>query len=259
MTTPIGFLETSFTDDRNRNLRVFSKGIGPSVIILHEMPGMTTRCIQLANRLSTSFTVFLPLLFGEPGEDQSMLARMFSLRADFCLFQPSCTSPIVVWLRDFCCHVESNSAGKRVGLIGMCLTGSLVLSLLAYPGIAAPVMSQPALPLPIPGTAKQKYDLGVSADDLERARRRVYAENIQILGFRFSNDWICPKDRFDNLKATFPKHFEPYEIPSPNQRYRIGRGAHAVLTSEFCPEPEDHPVLLAYERLYAFLAWRLRD
>ena len=240
-----------------RSLRIFAKGSGPSVVLLHELPGMTPACIALANRLSLDFTVVLPLLFGEPGDSLSMFSRVFALRNDFCFFTPSCVSPIVEWLRDFCRDIQASSHTQRLGVIGNCLTGGLVLSLLADPGIAAPVMSQPALPLPIPGTLKQKSDFGISSNDLERAQHRVEEENIQILGFRFSKDWISPKERFDALRAAFPMHFEPYEILSPNPKYSISSGAHAVLTAEYRPSPDNHPTQLAYERLVAFLAWRL--
>ena len=218
---------------------------------------MTPECIALANRLSEHFTVILPLFFGEPNESLSMLSRVFSLQPDFCIYTPGCVSPIVGWLRDFCRHIQSSSQTQRIGVVGNCLTGSLVLSLIADPGIAAPVMSQPALPIPIPGTKKQKSDLGLNSYDLERAKRRVEEEKIQILGFRFSNDWISPKDRFSALKAAFPRHFEPYEIQSPNSKYGIASGAHAVLTAEYRSSPDEHPTRLAYERLIAFLAWRL--
>lgn len=254
---PAGFFESEFSDKKGRSLRVFSKGEGPVVLLLHELPGMTRECIALANRLSANFTVLLPLLFGEPGEDRSILVRLFSLGPDFSLFTPGCTSPIVGWLRDFCRHIQATSKSPRIGVIGNCLTGGLVISLIADPGVEAPVMSQPALPWVLPGTKKQKGDLGVSANELAAAKRRIQDQNIQILGFRFSNDWICPKERFEALKTAFPNHFEPYEISSPNMKQKISSGAHAVLTAEYRDTPANHPTLLAFERLVAFLAWRL--
>lgn len=254
---PTGFTERTFEDSAGRRLRVFSKGAGPSVIVLHELPGLTRECLALADRLSEMFTVFLPLLFGEPGDSGALLRRVLSLQQGFCLFTSDCSSPILTWLRAFCRHVQASSPRQRIGLVGNCLTGSLVISLLADPGIAAPVMSQPALPLPIPGTTAQKRSLGVSPEDLRLAKARVEAEDIQILGFRFSKDWISPRDRFETLKAVFPAHFEAYEIQSPDPRYRISSRAHAVLTEEYRALPEDHPTHRAYERLVAFLWWRL--
>jgi hypothetical protein len=54
--------------------RVYHKGVGPDVLLMHELPGMTPQFIGLARTIADAgFTVHLPLLFGEPGERHTVL------------------------------------------------------------------------------------------------------------------------------------------------------------------------------------------
>jgi dienelactone hydrolase len=47
---------------------VYRRGSGPAVIVIHEIPGLHPLVIRFADRIVASgMTVFLPVLFGEPG------------------------------------------------------------------------------------------------------------------------------------------------------------------------------------------------
>jgi hypothetical protein len=55
--------------------RVYRKGAGPDVLVMHELPGMTPQFMNLARTVAEAgFTVPLPLFFGEPGEDHGVLS-----------------------------------------------------------------------------------------------------------------------------------------------------------------------------------------
>lgn len=75
--TPPGFSEFTFRDGDITHTVFRSKANGPGVLIMHELPGMTPQCINLATRVvDAGFTVFLPLLFGEPN-DNATVANTF--------------------------------------------------------------------------------------------------------------------------------------------------------------------------------------
>src|SRR5258708_3810596 len=47
--------------------KVFSRGSGPPIVLLHEMNGLSPGCVDFGMELAGSrFTVHIPLLFGHP-------------------------------------------------------------------------------------------------------------------------------------------------------------------------------------------------
>jgi dienelactone hydrolase len=212
--------------------------------------------LGLAKRVvDGGFTVFLPLLFGEPN-DNATVANAFRvcLSREFNCLAAHASSPITRWLRALSRRIYSeNLGGKGVGAIGMCLTGGFVLSLMLEPHVMAPVASEPALPIfAFSNDAKQA--LGVSPAELEEASHR----DIALLGLRFSGDWLCPAQRFETLQAKFGARFERIVIDSsPGNPFGIRPHAHAVLTQDYKDTP-DHPTRTAFERVLAFLHSNLR-
>ena len=63
---------------------------------MHELPGMNPPCIDLAEEIATAgFTVYLPLLFGRPGQDRGMLPMFrVCVRREFHLLAAGRRSPI---------------------------------------------------------------------------------------------------------------------------------------------------------------------
>src|SRR5450759_4430136 len=69
-----GFDHSMFTHD-GRAHEVFRAGTGPAVIVIHEMPGLHPGVVEFAQRLiDAGYMVFLPALFGRPGEPFSNAA-----------------------------------------------------------------------------------------------------------------------------------------------------------------------------------------
>ena len=236
---------------------VYRDGTGPGVLILHELPGMSDACIRLADLvMNEGYTVYLPLFFGRPGQSSSRkgLASVLCLRREFYLLATDRSSPISGWLLALCRRIKEECGGKGVGAIGMCFTGGIVLSLLVDGTVLAPVVSQPALPilLPLPWgptVAERKAALGVSPADLAEAVKRAAAA--PILGYRFTTDPACPKERFETLAKTFGPSFRGTEIPTgPENPGNIPNGAHAVLTQAFVDEP-GHPTRKALDEVLA--------
>lgn len=251
-----GYTEFSFQSDNIEHSVFRSLTNGPGVLLMHELPGMTPEFLKLAKRIfDAGFTVFLPLLFGNPNET-AVISDTFHVcisREFKCLANHE-SSPITHWLRALSRRIDSENLGARgVGAIGLCLTGGFVLSLMIEPHLMAPVISEPALPL-LAFTDEAKAALGVDPEELNIA----VAREIPLLGLRFSGDQICPELRFATLCARFGNKFERIEIDSsPGNKFGIRPRAHAVLTNDY-NDAVGTPTRAALERIISFLKTNLK-
>lgn len=229
----------------------------PAVVLMHELPGMVPECIGLARRLADEgFCVFMPLLFGKPGQF-SMVGNTLRicLRREFLLFARRKSSPITRWLRALCREAKDRCGCRGVGVIGMCLTGGFGLSLMADDAVLAPVLSQPSLP--IGRSHASRCALGTTPADLERAKARSQQENIPVMGLRFTGDILCPAERFDALEEAFGERFRRIEIDSsPGNPHGLSRTSHSVLTIDY-QATEGHPTRQAYDEVIAFFHTQL--
>src|SRR6476659_2947211 len=86
--------------------RVYKRGAGPAVIVIHEMPGLHPLVLRFADRVAAAgMTVFCPSLFGQPGRPSSRGYALQStlgvlcVRREFNMWRTDRSSPIVDWLR----------------------------------------------------------------------------------------------------------------------------------------------------------------
>jgi dienelactone hydrolase len=251
-----GFREDSFTFD-GKTRAVFRAGAGPGVVVMHEIPGIHPGVAAFARRVvDTGFSVAMPLMFGTPGKAAStgyILEQVIRacISREFRLLAAQQTSPVTNWLRALCRHLHSELGGKGVGAIGMCVTGNFALALMVDSAVMAPVLSQPSLPLPF--GAARRGGLHLSEEDLAVAKGR----GIPVLGLRFTGDRVCPRERFERLRAEFGRQFEAIEIDSSvGNAFGIPQDAHSVLTIHFVDQ-DGHPTRLALERVLAFFRERL--
>ncbi|MBD2095604.1 dienelactone hydrolase family protein [Trichocoleus sp. FACHB-591] len=251
------FSQVSFTW-QNSTHKVYYQGKGPAVLILHELPGMTTECIELAERVAAQgFTVFLPLMFGKPGRSSflSNLIHVCISREFRCLARHE-SSPITNWLRALCREVYPQCGGRGVGAIGMCITGGFVLSMMLEPEMIAPVICQPGLPFG--RTKPDRQSLGMAPEELEAAKINA-ANGVPLLGFRFTQDQLCPAERFERLRQEFGEAFDGTEIPSEAGKKAYGLlPPHSVLTYSFVDE-QGNPTQQAMDRVLTFLKQQLAD
>ncbi len=236
---------------------LYTKGEGPGVVVIHELPGLTKECIALAERLvDAGYRVYMPLLFGKPGENAVTrnLLRV-CIRREFSVFAMNRSSPVVAWLKEVCAKALQECGGAGVGAIGMCLTGNFAISLMADPAVLAPVSCQPSLPFPI--SKKRKAALAMSPEELRAAKQRAAAGQ-DLMCFRFSCDKTSPEARFNTLAEEFGPAFRGLQIDSSeSNRHGIKTKAHAVLTGDFVDQA-GHPRHEAMERVLAFFEERLR-
>src|SRR3954468_2240764 len=105
---------------------VYRRGSGPSVIIIHEVPGLHPLVVRFADRVAAAgMTVFLPSLFGDPGKPISrgyVVASMLKavcVRREFEAWATDRSSPIIDWLRALSRQVHPECGGRGVGALGM--------------------------------------------------------------------------------------------------------------------------------------------
>ena len=102
----VGFTEFAFSDGGIEH-DVFRTGDGPGVLIMHELPGMTKACIGLAEEVAREFTVFLPRMFGKPGDYAPLrFLGKLCISREFRLFANRGGSPIADWMRALCRNIH---------------------------------------------------------------------------------------------------------------------------------------------------------
>ena len=125
-----------------------------------------------------------------------------------------------------------------MGAIGMCDTGGFALAMMVDPVVVAPVVAQPATPLPI-GRARAA-DVNLSASDLAVVRHRA-ASGCPVLGVRYRDDWVTGT-RFETLRTQLGDGFVSVELD--------GHG-HSTLTDHRHPEAVARVTSFFRERLLA--------
>jgi dienelactone hydrolase len=229
MTEVPGYSSFRFEHDGHQKIvytRAPEDGAGSGVLIMHELPGMVRECVALADHIaSNGFTVFLPLLFGEPNIEFSKV-KTVEYFAQLCvsreihLFAENEDSPLTVWLRALARDIRRRCpAGRGVGVIGLCLTGGFVINLMVEDVVQAPVASEPSLPLTTFGAREDA--LGVSHETLQAAVLRARNDGVPLQCYRYTHDKRSTQAKFDRLKREFGTAFDGTEIPGDK---------HSVLT-----------------------------
>ncbi|WP_405427801.1 dienelactone hydrolase family protein [Streptomyces erythrochromogenes] len=244
-----GFTEGSFTHD-GATRRVLRAGTGPAVIVMAEIPGITPKVLEFAERVAASgCTAVLPVLFGEPGRDPDpravgwadsgryMASTMWRVcvSREFTLLATGRSSRVVGWLRALAAAEHERCGGPGVGAVGMCLTGGFALAMATDEHLIAPVLSQPSLPLPCtPGRAAS---VDISPQDLAVVRGRCEREGLQVLGLRFRGDRLVPADRFAYLRRELGDAFVAVELDDGDANPESALPPHSVLTEHLVDAP----------------------
>lgn len=233
--------------------RVIKAGTGPGVLLMHEITGMTPLFLNLARRIiEAGYTVYLPHFFGPLDKYDFTAGILFCLRHEFKVFSSDKDSPIASWLRLLCERAYSESGGTGVGVIGLCLTGNIVMSAVAHPAVRLGVMCEPGLPFGKPCA------LGVSDATVQQIKPKLLV--YPMLAYRFTTDKKCPPQRFQTLRETFHEGVRTCEIPTAEAPWRIPTNAHSVLTGGYPGETDpNHPVQHVLDEILSELRLRLRS
>jgi len=207
---------------------VWTKGSGPAVIVVHEVPGITPKVQHFAEEVvGCGFTVAMPSLVGTPGQEMSNGYAVRSLlkvcvAREFVSLATNRTSPVIAWLRALARDMHGRAGGKGVGAVGMCFSGGFALGMMVDDIMVAPVLSQPSLPFPV--GRKRAADLNLSPEDAAVIAQRA-AEGCEVLGLRFTGDKLVG-DRFASLRTLLGDAFIAVELPSSKP------SDHSVLTEQ---------------------------
>ena len=232
--------------------RVITAGHGPPVVLMHEITGMTPLFLNLARRIvDHGYRVYLPHFFGPLDKRDTAAGLLFCLRHEFKVFSSHGDSPIAAWLHLLCDRASTECGNHPVGVIGLCLTGNIVMSALAHPAVSLGVMCEPALPF-FNGSA-----LGVSDSTVSQIKPKLLVS--PMLAYRFTTDRKCPPERFQTLRSTFQQGVRTCEIPTETEPWMIPKCSHSVLTGGYPGETDpNHPVQHALDEILAELSKRLR-
>ena len=228
ITTLDGWQRSEFTAD-GRTRAVLRRGLGPGVVVIHEIPGITPKVAAFANDLvAEGFTVAMPSLVGTPGRSVSGLYGTASLvrvciAREFTTWAVQRTSPIITWLRALAADLHASTGGPGVGAVGMCFSGGFALGMMVDEVMIAPVLSQPSLPFAL-GKPARHADLNLSPDDARRVAERA-TEGCEVLGLRFDQDKLVGT-RFESLRALLGDAFIAVDLPSTSKK------DHSVLTEQ---------------------------
>lgn len=180
---------------------------GPTVILIHEAPGISGTTFQIAKRLSDlDYTVVIPELL-RPGEVGPAAIRRAIGMIRLCIARElgalagGQTGAIVEWLRELAREEATDNGGRPVAVIGMCFSGGFALGTILDPSVSAAVMSQPALPFRV--WFGRSSDLGVSPDDLQAIKARI-GDGGCVRVLRYSLDRVSPPERFARVVREFP-------------------------------------------------------
>ena len=191
----------------------------PTVLLLHELTGLTPGTLAYAEDLSKDFTVYVPLLFGKKGTfspASGLWAYWFRGMTEFGPggewgVPTQGSAPIVSWLRGVVQTIGNRHAQEPIGIIGNCMTGPLPIALLDHPRVGAVVVAQPALPMRFWWqTDEDKQSLGLSPEDLLIARQ----SSAKIYGLRFETDCMADREKQTTLRREFGNRFLDGEIPA---------------------------------------------
>ena len=239
---------TTFAHD-GKTRDVFRRGEGPAVIVMAEMPGISPKVLEFADRVvDIGCTAVVPHLFGKPGYDAvgagpvKLLAHGLSsivpacISREFATFGSGRTSPVVGWLRALAAHEHERCGGPGVGAIGMCFTGGFALAMAADDRLLAPVLSQPSMPI---GLGKRaKYGIDCSRGDLDKVKARCDDDGLQVLGLRFKGDRFVPADRFRFLRDELGDGFVAVELDDADANPdAVMKNPHSVVTEHLVDEP----------------------
>ena len=238
-----GWTHALHESDDGTTRPTYTKGSGPGVIVIHELPGITPDVTAFGEEVvAAGYTVVMPVLFGTPGTAMSFPSLTSSMiqvcsSSEFTKLATGKTAPITDWLRSLARSVHAELGGPGVGAIGMCFTGGYALAMMVDESVAAPVVAQPATPFAI--GKERAASLALSPADQDAMVARANA-GCPVLGLRYRDD-KATGTRFQTLKTLLGDNFLGVEFD--------GKG-HATLT--------EHRQQEAVDRVLAFLGERLR-
>ncbi len=239
-------------------------GIGPAVIVMTEMPGISPHVARFSRWVrNAGFTVYMPSLFGRDGavpnaEEGKAIMQRACVSAEFRAFAGNGSSPVTRWLRSLAKLAHEECGGPGVGAIGMCFTGNFALTMMLEPSMLAPVVCQPSLPLDDPA------GIEIAPGELVAVRQRLERDNLTVMAYRFEGDRYCKAQRFAAYSEALGDRFIARVLPDSAANRdslapffeHVVASPHSVVTAHLIDEA-GQPTIAARDEILAFFAQRL--
>jgi dienelactone hydrolase len=238
-------------------------GIGPAVIVMTEMPGISPHVARFSRWVrDAGFTVYMPSLFGRDGavpnvEEGTAVFQRACVSAEFRAFAANESSPVTQWLRSLARLAHGECGGPGVGAIGMCFTGNFALTMMLEPSMLAPVLAEPTLPLGDPA------GLEIAPDELVAVRERLERDDLTVMAYRFKGDRFCRAQRFAAYSEALGDRFiarvlpDSAANPDPPPFFKdVVASPHSVVTAHLIDEA-GQPTIAARDEILSFFAHRL--
>lgn len=184
----------------------------PPVLLLHELPGLSSQTLHYAKSLSSDFRVYVPLLFGTPNQSSALRGSIsFRTNGEWTpRSELEGNSRIVKWLQHVTTLIQERHPGQSIGIIGNCLTGAIPLALLNNTAVTAVVLAQPALPLPfLYYSDEDESSLDISDHAKSQALSR---KDAWVYYLHFETDCVSKPAKKTTLQALFDERFIDGEI-----------------------------------------------
>lgn len=190
----------------------------PSVMLMHEFPGIKSNLVELANTLAGDFRVVVPSILGRDGDPTSVDSlKQICVRREVHVIARHGVSAAAGWLRDFADEHVARRRNDPYGVIGMCFSGNFALALAVDPRVTAAVMAQPAIPV-------WPCALGLSPADRETLESRT---DLRVQGYRYRRDLISPAAKLSAAQGLLGgDRMQTFPLGGSNDR------KHSTLTGE---------------------------
>ena len=195
----------------------------PTVILLHELAGVSEKNLRVASRFADEgFSVAMPILLPPPRQsgvgNLIRNGRRVCVSNEFRALAHFEDRPLTRWIRSLAADIARRTE-RRVGIVGMCLTGNFALAAAVDPTIDAAVACQPSVP---PSVGSWSRDLAMSSQEFDALADRADG-GFCVRVLRFKSDVISRGNRAAFIRSAIP-NADVVEIPSRNPFH------HSVLT-----------------------------
>lgn len=182
-----------------------TRGGGAPFLMLHPLGGLDPCTLEVCKELEArGWKVHAPILDGGAYGERNIPRSYLHLRNSphWRVTDPRDCGAVLHDLREMVQHVSRVNGGRRVVVMGNCMTGNLPLGMLDLACVGTAVLCQPALPFRrFYGDPSREERAWSIPADIEAAAIAALARDgsKRILGFHFYEDPAAPYSKFEAL------------------------------------------------------------